>query len=425
MKKIEIAGVKEDLYFEHLDNGLDIYMVPNKKVKNFYLTLSVKFGSINTKFNYKGKNYDLPKGVAHYLEHLNFNLPDENAFEVFSKLGANANAFTSYDITCYEVFSNSNFKENLSYLIKYVHTPYFTKEMVNNERGIITEEIKMYEDNPATELLYGIFRNVFVNDERQFLISGTAEDVKKIKLEDIETSYKAFYHPENMFLVLTGNFNPEEALAIINTSYSKLTFEKYQKPTLVLPKEPATVKKEYTKKEMNVDIPKVTIGLKIPKANFKSLKLSDLELKLYLNLFIRINFGTTSLLNEELQSNKIITDVLSMSLMETEDYFVEAIMASTSYPDYLVKKIKETFDNGDILEDDLRRKVKASISNLIMMYDDIETVNMDIQDDVITYGKFYDDIHEEYRNLNIEDAKRFVSKLNKYETSVLIINPKN
>ena len=141
MNKIEIWGSKENLYKEHLDNGLDIYMVPNYNVKNFYITLNVKYGSIYNKFKYKGKNYDMPKGIAHYLEHLMFNMPEGSAFEYFSKLGSPVNAFTSFDITCYEVFSNSKFKENLSYLVKYVYTPYFTKEMVNNERGIITISI--------------------------------------------------------------------------------------------------------------------------------------------------------------------------------------------------------------------------------------------------------------------------------------------
>ena len=149
MNKVEILGTKESLYIEHLDNGLDIYMQPNDKVKNFYITLNVKYGSIYTNYKFNGEKHNDPKGIAHYLEHLMFNMPDEDAFDHFAALGSSVNAYTSNEVTCYEVFSNSKFKENLSYLIKMVFTPYFNKELISKEKGIITEEIKMYEDDPS------------------------------------------------------------------------------------------------------------------------------------------------------------------------------------------------------------------------------------------------------------------------------------
>ncbi len=168
MNKIEILGAKETLYVEHLDNGLDIYMIPNNKVKNYYVTLNTKFGSIHTDFEYDGKDYSLPNGIAHFLDNLTFNLPDENAFEYFSNLGASVNAFTSYDVTCYEVFANSRFKENVEYLIKYVYTPYYTKELVNSEKGVILEEVKMYKDRPGIQVVNSIFDNLYINDKHQF-----------------------------------------------------------------------------------------------------------------------------------------------------------------------------------------------------------------------------------------------------------------
>ncbi|UKI28345.1 MAG: insulinase family protein [Clostridium sp.] len=130
------------------------------------------------------------------------------------------------------------FKECLSYLTEYVYTPYFTKEIVNNERGIITEEINMYEDKPGTQLIYGTYNNIFIKDERQYLVSGTVSDVKKITKEDLEICYEAFYHPENMFMIITGNFDPNEAVAIVSEVMSKKEFPKYNKPVLKFKKEP-------------------------------------------------------------------------------------------------------------------------------------------------------------------------------------------
>lgn len=424
MKKIEILGAKETHYKEHLDNGLDIYMVPNSNVNNFYITLNVRYGSIYNKFRYDGKNYDMPKGIAHYLEHLMFNMPTGSAFEYFGDLGSPVNAFTSFDITCYEVFANNHFKENLSYLIKYVYTPYFTKELINGERGIITEEIKMYEDMPETCLYYNSLKSVLVNDERRNLISGTESDVKKITLDDILTVYDAFYHPDNMFLVITGNFNPEEAVAIVEGAMSEFSFGEYKKPELKKIDEPFKVTSEYSKQKTGIDKAKAAISIKYPINSFKNLKISDVTLRLYFNLIMLINFGNTSILKDELTSNGILTDDISFSLVATDDYYVETIMAATEYPDYFVKRVKETIANFNITEEDLERKKKICISNLIMMFDDIEIVNSEISKDLIDYNEYLNDVYSIYKSLNIEDINKVAEKMmSKYICSVDILVP--
>ncbi|MDD2208571.1 MAG: pitrilysin family protein [Bacilli bacterium] len=425
MKKTSIKKTGEYVYTETLENGLQIIMVPSDKVKNYYLTLNTKFGSIHTDFKYNGKNYKLPKGTAHFLEHLLFNMPDgTSAHDYFSKLGSSINAYTSYDITGYEVYSNNKFKENLSYLLKYVYTPYFTKELVASEKGIITEEIKMIGDNPASEIVYGMFRNIFIKDERQYLISGTVQDIKKMTADDLYLAYDAFYHPENMFLIITGNFKPEEAVAIAVDTLKDFEFPKYNKPILKEVNEPYKIQNKYLEKEMNVDKEKVTICLKIPKSNFKSLKLSDLELRLYINLIIRVNFGATSLLKEELLSGGIITNSISTFLTMTDEYIIQAIMTSTDYPDYFIKRIKETLNTLIISGDELNRKVNSSVSNLIMGFDEIEIVNGDIGEDIINYGKYITDIYSYYKDLNLETAEAVLQKMKKHLLAITILKPK-
>lgn len=426
MKKLKIKNTGEYVYTEKLDNGLEIIMIPNNRVKNYYLTLNVKFGSIHTDFKYNGENISLPKGIAHFLEHLMFNMPDgKSAFDYYSKLGSNINAFTTYEYTSYEVFANSKFKENLSYLLKYVYTPYFTKEMVNNEKGIITEEIKMISDNPSSEIVYGMYRNIFLKDERQYLIAGNVDDVKSITLNDVQTAYDAFYHPENMFLVITGNFNPTEAVAISSETMKTLDFIDYIKPNMKKIKEPIKVRNEYEVKDMPVDKHKVTIGLKLPKSKFKNINISEIEVKMYLNLIIRINFGATSLLKEEILKSKIITDSISTYLTVTDDYYVIAFLATTDYPDYLLKRIKEQLNNLTITEEEINRKIKSSISNLILCFDEIEAVNNDIQDDILNEGKYVDDIYDYYRKLDLTTANEVLKKISTYNASVTILKPKS
>lgn len=424
MNRINILGVNETLYKETLPNGLDIYMVQNTNIKNFYITLNVKFGSLATKYKFMKEDYELPKGVAHFLEHLTFNMPDGNAFEYYSSLGSSVNAYTSYDVTCYEVFANNHFKENLSYLIKYVCTPYFTKEMVNNEKGIILEEIKMYLDQPSFDLIKGSFKNIFINDEHQYLISGTIDDVKKIGLEDILNAYNAFYHPENMFVVITGNFNPEEAVAIISESMKDFHYDEYNKPDIKLLKEPFKVRLEEETKEGYIEKAKANLGIKIPKSVFKSLKLSSVKIKLLFNLIVNANFGSTSTFKEELEINGIINDDLQFMLTDTQDYYVLNIMAITDYPDYLIKKLKDKFDNLRITKEEIDRKIKSTLSNFILMFDNIELVNTEIQDDLLNYDEYLTDIYGIYKSLNIDDAQNLIKVLNKKLYSSYIVCPK-
>ena len=423
MKKIEILGAKETLYIEHLDNGLDIYMVPKKNLKNYYATLSVKYGSIYTNYKFNGKVYNDPKGIAHYMEHLKFNMPDKDVFDVFSKLGSYANAFTSNDVTCYEVFANSKFKENISFLVKYVYTPYFTKELINKERGIISEEIKMYDDDPSTYLTSGLLQNIFINDERRYLVAGKVDDIKEITKEHIENVYNAFYKPENMFMIITGNFNPEEAVAIISETMKDIEFKEYIKPELKLANEPFKINNEYSEKEMNVTKPKVSIGFKIPKNNFKSLKLSNLELKIYINLIMRVNFGSTSLLNDEMKSNGIISSSISTRLIDTKDYYVQCFYGETEYTDYFIKRIKETFNNLSINEESINRKIKSSISSLVYLFDNIEETNLEIQNDILNYGTVITDSYTIFKSLELDIANKIINKLSKNLVSVNVIKP--
>lgn len=425
MNKVEILGTKESIYIEHLPNGLDIYMQPNNKVKNYYATINVKYGSIYTNYKNKGKKYEDPKGIAHYLEHLMFNMPEGNAFDYFAELGSSVNAYTSNEVTCYEVFSNTKFKENLSYLIKMVFTPYFNKELVSKERGIITEEIKMYDDDPSTKLFKNLYENLFIKDERRYLISGEVDDIKQIKSEDITNAYQAFYQPENIFIIITGNFNPEEAVAIIEDTMSNFGFPDLDVPEMIPSNEPFEINSEYTSSEMDISKPKVVLAYKIPKNNFKNLKLTDLELRLYLSIIMNINYGETSIINEEMNSNGIINNHIGNRLEETEDYFIELFYAETEYPDYFVNRIKDNMDKLTINEESLKRKIKVSISNLIWSFDNIETINASIQDDILHYGNVINDINTIYKSLNLEDAEHVIDKLDKILLTVSVIKPQN
>lgn len=423
MKKIKLENTNEVLYYDKLDNGLEVYMLPNNNVNKFYLTLNTRFGSINTKFKYDNKEYDMPKGIAHYLEHLSFNMENGSVFDHYSKIGSSINAFTTYDITSYNVTSNNRFKENLEYLLEYVYTPYFTKELFQSEKGVIEEEVKMYKDDPGMTIVNGTLNNVFVNDERKYLVGGTVKDVKSIKLEDVITCYNAYYNPKNMFLIITGNFNPNEALAITSEQMNKLNINNNFNVKDIYPKEPEKVNKKEEIIKMNVDKPKVSIGIKIPKNNFKNLKLDNYLLKIYISSILDINFGNTSLLLEELQKGSIVDD-LDYTVIESNDYFIVLILSSTYYPEYFKDKIIEKFNSLNIEDSDLKRVAKVNISNYILLFDSVVAVNNYIIDEVMDNNEVNTGFMNIMRNLNIDTCKKILTKLNNYDYTICKIMPK-
>lgn len=424
MKKIKINNTNETLYYHKYDNGLELYVLPNINQKNFYITFNTKFGSINTEFKSNLDKYiSVPNGIAHYIEHLMFNMENGSAFDFFSKLGASVNAFTTYELTCYEVFSSTYFKENLNYLLDYVQTPYFNKELVNNERGIITEEINMYDNNPNTELTYATYENVFVNDKRKYLISGEVEDIKKITVDDIFACYNTFYNPNNMFVIITGNVNPYEALAIIEENQKSKEFNNIIINNKTI-NEPIKVNEKYKEIEMNVETNKVSITFKIPKKNFKKLNLNDELLILYINVLFDILFDSTSEIQDKLISSSIIHNGININKTYTKDFIVISLMTESDYPETLIKMIKEVINNIRLEESDLIRKVKVYKSNYILHFDDIELVNSNIQDNIIQYNKVLENCMNLYDELNIKKLNE-VSKLIKTRSeSVLIIKPK-
>lgn len=219
MKKNKLTGLDLDYFYEKLKNGLEVIYIPYKDKKNYFISYATKFGSETTKFipiNSK-KEVKVPDGIAHFLEHKMFEMEDGiNPFTYFSESGTGSNASTSFRSTQYICYGTKKFNENLKYLIKFVNSPYYTDENVAKEKGIIIEELKMYDDIPDFKLDNILRENLFHVHPRRIDIGGTIEEVNKITKEDLYLCYENFYQPNNMFILIAGNFDIENASKIIH-----------------------------------------------------------------------------------------------------------------------------------------------------------------------------------------------------------------
>lgn len=424
MKKTKIENLKLELYEEKLENGLEIYIIPKKNCNNIYATFSTRYGSNNDEFvpiNQK-KMKKFPLGIAHFLEHKMFEMNDgTDPFEIYSNNGADANANTSNEKTTYLFSGPEYFKENLNYLLDYVQEPYFTDENVEKEKGIIIQEIKMYEDDPYTVLFEKAIYNSFIKHPVKMPVIGDIENVKKITKEDLYECYNTFYNPSNMFIVVTGNVDPLETIEIIKTNQQEKKFEKLEKIKQKEYEEPDKVEKERETIKMDITLPKLALSYKI---NYKDLNLNLRDACAYISTIFDINTGSTSLINEKLKEENIITVNLEFTLLYTDKHILITVLGESEKIDRLLSQLENQIDNLEITEEEFERKKRNLQSSYVFMSDNIFSMNEKVMNNIIKYDEVKIDNIEYTKNLNYKKAKEVLKKLNLKNKNIVIVEPK-
>ena len=215
MRKTEYANIGETLYTDTLPNGLRLCVVPKEGFRSYFAAFAADYGGDCRVFTLDGQEYRTPAGVAHYLEHKMFDMPGgDNALNLLNANGADPNAFTGNDMTCYYFQCTERFEENLRLLLHFVSTPYFTEETVQKEQGIIAQEIMMGEDDPGNRIFYNILQQLYARHPIRDRIAGTVESIREITPEVLHACYRAFYTPANMCLCVAGDVEPERVRAI-------------------------------------------------------------------------------------------------------------------------------------------------------------------------------------------------------------------
>ena len=214
MNRTEYPQLDETLYREKLENGLTVLVLPRKGFTKNLAYFVTDYGSIHSHFRLDGQEYRVPAGVAHYLEHKLFDMPDGTSADgEFARLGAVTNAFTSYDMTAYYFSCTEHFEECLDLLLKFVSTPYFTQESVDKERGIIDQEIGMCADTPDNVVFENLVGSLYKTHPIRVPILGTGETIREITPEILYTCHRAFYAPGNMLLCVIGDVDPDQVVA--------------------------------------------------------------------------------------------------------------------------------------------------------------------------------------------------------------------
>lgn len=365
MEKITFEQLQEELYFEKLNNGLSVYILPKKGFNKTYATFTTKYGSIDNHFTPIGKQefVKVPDGIAHFLEHKLFEKEDGDVFQQFSRQGASANAFTSFTRTAYLFSSTSNVEENLETLMDFVQEPYFTEQTVEKEKGIIGQEIRMYDDNPDWRLYYGLIENLYKNHPVKIDIAGTVESISHITKDMLYQCYHTFYHPSNMLLFIVGPVEPEKVMGQIKNNQDRKSFEKHPEINRKFSPEKAEAHEKKKTVAMNVQTPKCLIGIKALHTNQKGKEM--LKNELVTNVFLDMLFGKSSENYEELYNEGLIDDTFSYDYTQEQGFGFAMIGGDTNNPDLLEGKIKKMLlqakENNGFSNEELERTIKKRI----------------------------------------------------------------
>lgn len=423
MEKIYFETLKETLYHEKMTNGLQVYLLPKMGFEKTYGLFSTKFGAIDTTFIPLNKDemIKVEDGIAHFLEHKMFDMSDGDASEKFAKLGASTNAFTSSSRTAYLFSTTSNEYACIELLLDFVQKLEITPESVEKEKGIIGQEIKMYDDDPDWQVYFGSIQNLYQQHPVAVDIAGTVETVNRTDKDMLELCYNTFYHPSNMMIFVVGNIDPDKAMATIKENQDKKNFSLANPIVLKKVNEPKEIKTKEKVLTMDVEMNKIIVSIKVneilenPKDKIKR--------ELALNLLFDLLFSKSAKLYNDWLNQGIINDSFSASFTQERDYaFIQIGCDCNDYEtlkEKLLDLIKD-FDTIKIDQEDFNRIKKKNIGLFINMFNSPESI-------ANLFSRYYFegtnafDLVDEVAKLEIDDIYDVFKYFDLQYTSVCIV----
>ena len=424
MQIIENSKVKEKLYVEKLENGLTVMIMPKKNIQKKYMIWATNFGSIDNKFiapNDKEET-NIPDGVAHFLEHKMFEQQNgTNSLDTLTALGVNANAYTTTDHTCYLFECTDNFYPAMDELMDYVQNPYFTDQNVEKEKGIIGQEIQMYDDYPSWAVYMNAMKCMYKNNPIIIDIAGSIESMSKIDKEVLYKCYNTFYHPSNMVMCFAGDFEPETLIEEVKIRLKPT--EKHGEIKRIYPEEPEQIVKKENTQNMEVSMPIFVIGIKDVINNKNCTRSSIVKKHIAIEILLNMLIGKSSKLYKELYEAELITGEPYLDYEFSKQYAHVSITGQSNNPKKVLEKfeaeIKQMKEN-DIDLAHFQRVKNMIYGNYVKEYDDVaEICRMFVGDYMKGINSF--EYIEEYEQVTPEYTKQVLEEVFKEDKTVLSI----
>ncbi|MBO5479186.1 MAG: insulinase family protein [Clostridia bacterium] len=424
MQVIKNLKVKEELYIEKLENGLTVMIIPKKDTLKKYVIWGTNFGSIDNHFIIKQdeEEVQIPDGVAHFLEHKLFEQENgTNSLDALSSLGVDANAYTTNDHTAYLFEATSNFYEALDELMNYVQNPYFTDENVEKEKGIIGQEINMYDDEPEWQVYMNAIKLMYKANPINIDIAGSIESISKINKEILYKSYNNFYDLSNMLLVVCGDFEPEKILEEIKKRITKASNQK-QVERLYPCEQEEIVSNEKTI-TMEVSTPIFAIGFKDKPMQNEDIVKKHIAIQILLYMLL----GKSSEAYQTLYNNGDIIAQPSLDYEFSKQYAHVLITGVAKNPQKVVEMLKlqiEKYQKCGLDSKHFERIKKKIYGDYIAEYNEVGNIARMFLSDYFKGINSFDYI-EQYNSVTVPYAEQILKEVfNKDKMVVSIVKGK-
>lgn len=426
--------INEKVIIEHLNNGLDVILIPKKNAVRTYAMYATHFGSLNYKFKVPGEDEItvVPDGVAHFLEHKLFEEEDGiNALDKLSKLGANANAYTSFNHTAYLFSCTDKFEESFDALLQFVQNPYLTEENVEKEKGIIGQEIKMYDDDPDWQLFFGFLNCLYNEHAITKDIAGTVETIAEITPETLYKCYNTFYDPSNMVICVAGDINTDKVLEKIKKSVKdipeKSKIERYYGDV------GENIFKARVERKMDVSMPMFIVGFKDTEdtkmldSGYEADNFDRVLKHVAMEILLEMIVGKSTKLYEDLYNEGLVTKEFGIDYSFEEDYAYSSIACESNKVDEVIDRIKsriEDLKENGLDEEEFNRTKRMLYGSYVKIFDSVSSCARVFINDYFKGINSFDYV-DAYKDVTIEYAKSVLDKHFDFNKMAISIVDKN
>ena len=371
IRTVESELVKDKYYVIDHPSGLTIYVYPKEGYQSAYAIFGTNYGSVNTRFSVDGgEEITVPDGIAHYLEHKLFESEDGDAFARYAQTGADANAYTSFEKTCYLFSCTDKFEQSLEILLDFVQSPYFTAQTVAKEQGIIGQEIKMYDDSPSWRVMFNTLVGMYHKHPVRIDIAGTVKSIAEITAEKLYECYNSFYNLHNMVLCVAGNTTVEQVLSVADRMLKQA---KEQTVTSCFEDEPYEVAESYVEQKFPVTIPLFTLGFKENVGD----KPAATEQLAYMDILLYMLASPSSKLYNKLLDEGLINDTFGYEHMEGPHYSAIMFSGESRNPKKTAEIIKDCireFKKNGIDKDEFELAKRAVYGETVSGFNSNESI---------------------------------------------------
>lgn len=402
-------------------SGLNILVYEMDGFSTTQAMFGTKYGSINTQFKTASDNNycTVPEGIAHFLEHKLFENEDCDVFDLYAKTGANANAYTSFDKTCYFFSCSDHFQESLEILLSFVQSPYFTPESVAKEQGIIGQEIRMCDDDPGWRVLFNMLCGLYQKHPVRIDIAGTIDSIAQITDELLYRCYRTFYNLHNMVLAVAGNCKVDEVLEVADRLLKPCDDIKLE---TIFPEETMDIVQKETVETAAVGQPIFNLGIKCPPKT----GLDNLRAEITAHITMRTIAGTSSPLYQEMLKADLINETFTTEIFNGDGFFTIIFAGESSDPhavrDRIIQEIRQAQKTG-LVEELFNECKKNTYGSLIRKLNNVSAVTEAMMSSYMAgYGLF--DTMRVLSDLTAEDCNKYLQReVDCNRISLSVINP--